>query len=87
MSHIGLYDALVEAGTSKDTARTAVLDIPSVQNLATKTELLEALTELKVDIANLRADLGKARGDLYWALWIQGVGIVVIVGFLIGFLD
>ena len=41
--HIGLYDALREAGASEEKARIAAADIPVGQNLATKEDLLQAI--------------------------------------------
>ena len=41
--HIGLYDALREAGASEETARAGAVDIPVGQNLATKEDLLQAV--------------------------------------------
>ena len=43
--HIGLYDALREAGASEETARAGAVDIPVGQNLATKEDLLQAIGE------------------------------------------
>ena len=52
--HIGLYDALREAGASEETARAGAVDIPVRQNLATKEDLLKAIGEVKTDLAVLK---------------------------------
>ena len=52
--HIGLYDALREAGASEETARAGAVDIPVAQNLATKEDLLKAIGEVKTDLAVLK---------------------------------
>ena len=52
--HIGLYDALREAGASEETARAGAVDIPLRQNLATKEDLLKAIGEVKTDLAVLK---------------------------------
>ena len=52
--HIGLYDALREAGASEETARAGAVDIPVAQNLATKEDLLQAIGEVKTDLAVLK---------------------------------
>ena len=53
--HIGLYDALREAGASEETARAGAVDIPVGQNLATKEDLLQAIGEVKMEIADFRS--------------------------------
>ena len=52
--HIGLYDALREAGASEEKARAGAVDIPVGQNLATKEDLLKAIGEVKTDLAVLK---------------------------------
>ena len=52
--HIGLYDALREAGASEETARAGAVDIPVAQNLATKEDLLQAIGEVKTDLVVLK---------------------------------
>ena len=49
--HIGLYDALREAGASDETARAGAVDIPVGQNLATKEDLLQAIAGVNDRIA------------------------------------
>ena len=44
--HIGMYNALREAGASEETARAGAVDIPVAQNLATKEDLLQAIAPL-----------------------------------------
>ena len=51
--HIGLYDALREAGASEEKARIAAADIPVGQNLVTKEDLLQAIAGINDRIAAL----------------------------------
>ena len=51
--HIGLYDALREAGASEETARAGAVDIPVGQHLATKEDLLQAIAGVNDRIAAL----------------------------------
>ena len=87
--HIGLYDALREAGASDETARAGAVDIPVRQNLATKEDLLRAIGEVKTDFANLRGDvkveiagvkteIANFKASLYWTAWILGGSIVTL---------
>lgn len=55
--HIGLYDALREAGVSEEKARIAAADIPLGQNLATKEDLLKAIAGLEGKIAKVTTDV------------------------------
>ena len=52
--HIGLYDALREAGASEETARAGAVDIPVGQNLATKEDLLQAIAGVNDRIAGVQ---------------------------------
>ena len=56
--HIGLYDALREAGASEETARAGAVDIPVGQNLATKEDLLPAIAPLDRGMAVLKYGYG-----------------------------
>ena len=87
--HIGLYDALREAGASEETARAGAVDIPVRQNLATKEDLLKAIGEVKTEFANLRGDvkveiagvkteIANFKASLYWTAWILGGSIVTL---------
>ena len=49
--HIGLYDALREAGASEEKALAALATLPIPQHLATKEDLLKAIGEVKTDLA------------------------------------
>lgn len=63
-------DRLRDAGFD-DAQTRAIVDIhrDAGEGLATK-----------ADLAALKADLATLRADIYRALWIQGAGIVAIVG-------
>ena len=52
--HIGLYDALREAGASEEKALAALATLPLPQHLATKEDLLKAIGEVKTDLAVLK---------------------------------
>ena len=52
--HIGLYDALREAGASEEKALAALATLPIPQHLATKEDLLQAIGEVKTDLAVLK---------------------------------
>ena len=62
--HIGLYDALREAGASEEKALAALATLPFPQHLATKEDLLKAIGEVKTDLAVLKfRGLHLRRGD------------------------
>ncbi len=72
--HIGLYDALREAGASEEKARIAAADIPVGQNLATKEDLLQAIAGVNDKIAALdrgMAVLKFAYGPIIMALLVK----------------
>ena len=48
--------------------------------LATKADLLATKADLLATKADLKADLKALEGRLYRALWIQGTGIVLVIG-------
>ena len=92
MSATALYKALVEAGTSEDTAKQAVEDLPSGGELATKSDLaqLEARlgaditqleTRLGADIAQLKIGIAQLEVHLVWRLL---GGIAVLLGITAG---
>ena len=56
-----IYDALIEAGTSKDKAKAAAAAVPSVERLATKEDIARLEGATKEDIARLE---GATRGDI-----------------------
>ena len=83
--HIGLYDALREAGASEETARAGAVDIPVRQNLATKEDIGEVKTEfanlrgdVKVEIAGVKTEIANFKASLYWTAWILGGSIVTL---------
>ena len=78
--HIGLYDALREAGASEEKARAALATLPFPQHLATKEDLLKAIGEVKVEMANLRGDVMRELGIIKWAYVAYGP---IIIGLLI----
>ena len=72
--HIGLYDALREAGASEETARAGAADIPVGQNLVTKEDLLQAIAGINDRIAALdrgMAVLKFAYGPIIMALLVK----------------
>ena len=62
--HIGLYDALREAGASEETARAGAVDIPVAQNLATKEDLLQAIAGVNDRIGQVKTEFANLRGDV-----------------------
>ena len=62
--HIGLYDALREAGASDETARAGAVDIPVAQNLATKEDLLQAIAGVNDRIAGCNDRIAKLTTDV-----------------------
>ncbi len=42
---------------------------------------------LRTELADVRADLAEFRADIYRALWIQGAGIVAVVGGIVAILE
>ena len=62
--HIGLYDALREAGASEEKARAGAVDIPVAQNLATKEDLLQAIAGVNDQIAGCNDRIAKVTTDL-----------------------
>ncbi len=92
--HIGLYDALREAGASEEKALAALADLPLPQHLASKEDLLQAIGEVKTEFANLRGDvkveiagvkteIANFKASLYWTAWILGGSIVTLTFTLI----
>ena len=55
-----VYDAFVEAGTSKNTARRAAESIPVNDQLATKQDI----GDLKNEIGEVRSDMAVIKADL-----------------------
>ena len=58
-----IYDALIEAGTSKDKAKAAAAAVPSVERLATKEDIARLEGATREDIVKLeratREDIAK----------------------------
>ena len=59
-----VYQALVEAGASEDSARAAAGAIPIAKDLATKEDLADVRAALTHDIADLRAEVKQDIADL-----------------------
>ena len=69
---------LEQAGMERAQAEATVETIREAQaELATKADLRSDLAALEY---SLRTALSELRADLYRALWIQGAGIVAIIG-------
>ncbi|MDE0155102.1 MAG: hypothetical protein OXS28_05840 [Gammaproteobacteria bacterium] len=67
-----IFEAFVEAGTSRETATAAAAVVPVTDNLATKTDL----AELRKDMANMEIRLIK------WMVSLQLATLVMIAGFI-----
>ncbi len=57
---------------------------PLVTRDVLTTELGVVDAGLRADMSGLRADMSRLRADMYRALWIQGAGIVAVIGGIIG---
>ena len=66
-----IYDAFLEAGVSKSTARAAAEAIPATESLATKQDLARLEARLEIQIAETRATV--------WKAVIAGAGLVVVL--------
>ena len=62
--HIGLYDALREAGASEETARAGAVDITVGRNLVTKEDLLQAIAGVNERIAGCNDRIAKLTTDV-----------------------
>ena len=69
--YTGMYEALREAGASEEKALAAVADLPIPQHLASKEDLLEAISgvndriaAVETGLANLRAEVKTDIADL-----------------------
>ena len=86
--HIGLYDALREAGASEEKARIAAGDFPAVQHLASKEDLPQAIGDVKAEIADFRSAMETRLNDKFAPL-DRGMAVLkygygpIIVGLLI----
>ena len=86
--HIGLYDALREAGASEESARIAAGDFTAGPHLASKEDLLQAIGEVKVEIANFRSAMETRLNDKFAPL-DRGMAVLkygygpIIVGLLV----
>ena len=79
--HIGLYDALREAGVSEETARAGAVDIPVGQNLATKEDLLRAIASLEGKLADLRGEIKASFAVLKYAYGPIIITLLVKIAF------
>ncbi len=53
-------------------------------------EVMSALVTrdvLRTELADVRAEMAEFRADIYRALWIQGAGIVAVVGGIVAILE
>ena len=62
--HIGLYDALREAGASEEKALAALADLPLPQHLASKEDLLQAIAGVNDRIAGCNDRIAKVTTDV-----------------------
>ena len=63
--HIGLYDALREAGASEEKALAALADLPLPQHLASKEDLRQAIGEVELEIASFRSAMETRLNDKF----------------------
>ncbi len=92
-----VYDAFVEAGASKDTARRAAESIPVNDQLATKQDignLKGEIGEVRAEVASIKADLKVSTAALEAKIsgveakmWRAGIAIAGLAVLLNKFLD
>ena len=63
----GIYEALVEAGTSDEKAKAAAGVVPVIDSLATKADLQELRLVTKTDMSNMEVRLIKWMVSLHLA--------------------
>ena len=68
-----------QAGVSK--LRSAGIDEPAANSIV---EVVSDATSPLVTRDMLTSELAQFRADMYRALWIQGVGIVAVMGGIVG---
>ncbi len=96
MSNIALYRVLVGVGADKEEAQAAADSIPEKENLATKTDLLEAIgsckdeiSGVKTEISELKIEIADSRAEMHRTIWavalsISGTFVIAIaVGVLV----
>lgn len=72
---------LRESGMDESQAEAIVEIIGSAfTNLMTKDDAAVLKAEIKADIFRIESGVFRVKADVYRALWIQGIGIVAIVG-------
>ena len=82
MSNIALYRVLVGVGADKEEAQAAADSIPEKENLATKTDLLEAfgsckdeISGVKTEISELKIEIANSRADMHRTIRAVGLSI------------
>ncbi len=93
-----IYDAFLEAGVSQERAEDAAAVVPPIDNLATKTQLVELrhdMTKMESGIrgdmtkmeAGLREDMSKMEMRLIkWMVSLQATTLAMIIALFIKFL-
>ncbi len=72
---------LREAGMNETQAEAVVEVIGSAStNLMTKDDAAVLKAEIRADVFRVETGVYRVKADVYRALWIQGIGIVAIVG-------
>ncbi len=78
---LGAVRKLRESGMDESQAEAIVEIIGSAfTNLMTKDDAALLKAEIKADIFRIESGVFRVKADVYRALWIQGIGIVAIVG-------
>ena len=72
---------LRKAGMNETQAEAIVEIIGNAStNLMTKDDAAVLKAEIKADVYRVETGVFRVKADVYRALWIQGIGIVAIVG-------
>ena len=72
---------LRDAGMNESQAEAVVEIIGSAStNLMTKDDAAVLRAEIRADVFRVETGVYRVKADVYRALWIQGIGIVAIVG-------
>ena len=78
-----IFEAFVEAGTSRETATAAAAVVPVTDNLATKTDLAELRKDMAHMEAGIRQDMANMEVRLIkWMVSLQLATLVMIATFI-----
>ena len=76
------FQKLLQRGLPEPAAAGIVEVVEEATNTVVTGDILRA--ELLVARTEFRAEMAELRADMYRALWIQGAGVVAILGVIVG---